>query len=59
MMAERKKNQPSRRLFLAILSIIVVILSWYVLTSWAGMIPPAFLPPPQYIISDFFRVLTS
>jgi ABC-type nitrate/sulfonate/bicarbonate transport system permease component len=58
-MAERKKRQSSRRLFLSALSFIGVILVWYILTSWAKVVPPAFLPPPQYIVTDFVRVIGS
>jgi len=58
-MAERKKNRSSRRRFLPAISFIAVIFVWYVLTSWAKVIPPAFLPPPQYILTDFLRVIFS
>ncbi len=58
-MAERKKRQSSRRLMLSVLSCIGVIFVWFGLTSWAKLIPPAFLPPPQYIVTDFLRVISS
>lgn len=58
-MTERKKRQSSRRRFLSAISFIAVICVWSVLTSWANIIPPAFLPPPQYIVTDFIRVIGS
>ena len=58
-MAERKKKKSSRRRFLSAISFIAVIFVWYALTSWAKIIPPAFLPPPQYILTDFLRVIFS
>jgi ABC-type nitrate/sulfonate/bicarbonate transport system permease component len=58
-MAERKKKRSSRRRLLSILAVIAVILGWFALTSWAKIVPPAFLPPPQHILTDFFRVIGS
>jgi taurine transport system permease protein len=58
-MAERKKKKSSRRRLLSAISFIAVIFVWYALTSWAKIIPLAFLPPPQYILTDFLRVIFS
>jgi ABC-type taurine transport system substrate-binding protein len=38
---------------------IAVIGVWFFLTSVLRMIPPAFLPPPQNIVTDFLRILES
>jgi ABC-type nitrate/sulfonate/bicarbonate transport system permease component len=44
---------------LSILSVVVGVGVWFTLTSVARVIPPAFLPPPQNIVTDFFRILQS
>lgn len=56
-MARDKNNRISRRTILAVVSVVVVIGIWFVLTSVTRVIPPAFLPPPQNIVTDFFRIL--
>ena len=58
-MAEREKRKAFRRRFLSVGSFIAVIFVWFVFTSWTTIIPPAFLPPPQYILADFLRVIFS
>ncbi len=45
------------RTVISALSLAGVVGAWYALTSAARMIPPAFLPPPQNIVTDFFRLL--
>jgi ABC-type nitrate/sulfonate/bicarbonate transport system permease component len=42
---------------LAAVSVISVIGVWFLLTSVFRVIPPAFLPPPQNIVTDFLRIL--
>jgi ABC-type nitrate/sulfonate/bicarbonate transport system permease component len=56
-MAPGKNNRISRRTGLAVVSVVVVVGIWLVLTSVTRVIPPAFLPPPQNIVTDFFRIL--
>jgi taurine transport system permease protein len=58
-MSELKKKGFSRRIILSILSLAGVAGVWFILTSVAKVIPPAFLPPPQNIVTDFFRLLAS
>jgi ABC-type nitrate/sulfonate/bicarbonate transport system permease component len=58
-MPAKQKNRVSRRVILSTVSVIFVIGVWSVLTSLGKVIPPAFLPAPQNIITDFFRVLKS
>jgi taurine transport system permease protein len=58
-MAMRKNKLFSRRVLLAAISVISVIGVWFLLTSVLRAIPPAFLPPPQNIVTDFLRVLRS
>jgi ABC-type nitrate/sulfonate/bicarbonate transport system permease component len=58
-MAEKKGNLLSRRMILAAVSVAGVIGVWFVLTSVFRVIPPAFLPPPQNILTDFWRILAS
>ncbi len=58
-MADRKKKKSFRRRFLSAISFVVVVFIWHALTSWTKIIPPAFLPPPQYILTDFLRVIFS
>jgi taurine transport system permease protein len=56
-MAAKKRNPLSRRMILAAVSVGGVIGIWFVLTSVFRVIPPAFLPPPQNIVTDFVRIL--
>lgn len=56
-MANKRKNKSSKRLVLSVLSVIVVVSLWFTITSLARIIPPAFLPPPQNIVTDFFRLI--
>jgi ABC-type nitrate/sulfonate/bicarbonate transport system permease component len=56
-MPEKKKIRVSRGLILSTVSVILTIAVWFSLTSLARVIPPAFLPPPQNIVTDFFRIL--
>jgi len=58
-MAREKIVGFSRRRCLAVVSIVAGVGAWLVLTSLTRMIPPAFLPPPQNIVTDFFRILGS
>ena len=56
-MAESRKIRSRRRVILSVLSVIVVLGGWFVLTTVLGWVPQAFLPPPQHIVTDFFRLL--
>ena len=55
--AERGNIRAPRRLVLSTVSVVVGVGIWLTLTSAAKVIPPAFLPPPQNIVTDFFRIL--
>ncbi len=44
---------------LSITSLAGVVAVWYIVTSAVRLVPPAFLPSPQNIVIDFFRLLTS
>ncbi|HSR12074.1 MAG TPA: ABC transporter permease subunit, partial [Thermodesulfobacteriota bacterium] len=46
------------RKFLSPLALAAGVALWYLITSGAGLVPPAFLPPPQSIVKDLFRLLT-
>ncbi len=56
---ELKRKRFSRRITLSTLSLIAGVGVWFILTSLVRVIPPAFLPPPQNIVTDFFRLLTN
>ena len=58
-MSKRRGHRISRRLVLSVLSVTGVIGVWILLTSGMKVIPFAFLPPPQYIVFDFWRLLRS
>lgn len=58
-MSKRRGHRISRRLVLSVLSVTGVIGVWVLLTSGMKVIPFAFLPPPQYIVFDFWRLLRS
>ncbi len=58
-MAEPKKKGFPRRITLSIFSLVGMVGIWFILTSLAKVIPPAFLPPPQNIVTDFLRLLAS
>lgn len=57
MKAPSKRRIFSRPTALAAVSLATVVGLWFVLTSAARVIPPAFLPPPQNIVTDFVRIL--
>jgi ABC-type nitrate/sulfonate/bicarbonate transport system permease component len=56
-MALKRNSRVSRAVILAAVSMIAVIGVWFFLTSVLRIIPPAFLPPPQNIVTDFLRIL--
>ncbi len=56
-MADPKKSHFPRKVFLSVISLVGTVVVWYLLTSAAKVIPPAFLPAPQNIVTDFFRLL--
>ena len=58
-MVEKRGNPISRRMTLGFVSVAGVIAVWFLLTSVLRMIPPAFLPPPQNIVTDFVRILAN
>ncbi len=58
-MAEYKNSRFPRRMVLSITSLTGGVAVWYILTSATKLIPPAFLPSPQNIVIDFFRLLTT
>ena len=58
-MAEPKNKGFPRRITLSIFSLVGMVGIWFILTSLAKVIPPAFLPPPQNIVTDFLRLLAS
>jgi len=58
-MSGKMNNRISRKTILAVASVVVGVGVWFVLTSVARVIPPAFLPPPQNIVTDFFKILGS
>jgi ABC-type nitrate/sulfonate/bicarbonate transport system permease component len=57
LMAGKKNHKVSRRAALGAVSVAAALGFWFVLTSVARVIPPAFLPPPQNILTDFWRIL--
>jgi len=58
-MPKLKANRISRGMILSFVSVVCAVGLWYVLTSVLRVIPPAFLPPPQNIVKDFFRLLAN
>lgn len=58
-MPELKRKKFSRRTILCVLSLTSLVGIWFIITSVIRVIPPAFLPSPQNIVTDFFRLLTA
>jgi ABC-type nitrate/sulfonate/bicarbonate transport system permease component len=58
-MPKLKADRISRGMILSFVSVVCAVGLWYVLTSVVRVIPPAFLPPPQNIVKDFFRLLAN
>ena len=58
-MPKLKARRMSRGMILSSVSVVCAVGIWYVLTSAVRVIPLAFLPPPQNIVKDFFRLLAN
>jgi len=52
-----KTKRASRKWIISVLSVVGIVGIWFFLTALAKVIPPAFLPAPQHIVIDFFRLL--
>ncbi len=56
-MALKRNSRVPRAVILAAASMIGLIGLWFFMTSVLRIIPPAFLPPPQNIVTDFLRIV--